>query len=78
MAYQYRGQLKNSKQIVDIIEFDNSVAICTDNINRDIDEFNTIFYGAQKFKEEILGILEPNEEIIEENVQEKKTKKVSS
>lgn len=81
MSYKYRGQLKNSKEVVDIVEFNGSVAICTDKIDRDIDDFNTIFYSAEKFKLEVLGIqppmvIEETDEVVE--VVEKKTKKSDS
>lgn len=80
MTYQYRGQLRNSKEVVDIIEFNGSVAICTDKIDRDIDDFNTIFYSAEKFKLEVLGIqppivIEETDEVVEivENTSRKKS-----
>ena len=71
--YEYRGELKNRGGVVDIVKFDNRTAICGDGKNRDIDEFNTIYYSAIKFKSEILKI---SEEVIESKIIEEPTQKV--
>lgn len=70
MAYKFRGSLKNTKEIVDIIEFVGRIAKCGDGISRDIDKFNTIFYPSQLFKEEVLGVIEKIEEYKIEEVAE--------
>lgn len=64
--FKHRGQL-NNKSLVDIFEFNGRIAKCGDSIDRDIDEFNTIFYSAQSFKKEILKIEE--ESVVEEEIQ---------
>jgi hypothetical protein len=64
--YEYRGELKNRGGVVDIVKFDKRTAICGDGHKRDIDEFNTIYFGAQKFKSDILKIVD--ETAIEEVV----------
>lgn len=57
MGYKYRGQLiGRGSGVVDIIEFVGKIAKCTDNVDRNINEFNCIYYPMQQFKNEILGI----------------------
>lgn len=75
--YEYRGELKNRGGVVDITKFDNRTAVCGDGKNRDIDEFNTIYYNAEKFKSDILKISEEVivSEVLEEVVEKKYNKK---
>ena len=55
MKFEFRGQLNNGV-IVDIYKFNKDVAICYNNKEYNIDEFNVIFYQKDKFKKEVLGI----------------------
>lgn len=76
MKFEYRASLDKSKEVVDVIKFEGRVAKCSDNIDRDVDDFNTIFFSAEKFKKDILGIVE--EKQIEEVETPKQTKKNKS
>ena len=79
MGYKYRGLIKNRGEVVDIIDFSKDVAKCTDGKDRNIDEFNTIFYPAQDFKKEILKIQEEEKvEVVDEVIETPKTKKSNS
>jgi len=57
MKFEFRGVLNNGV-IVDIFKFENNIAMCYNDKEYDIDEFNVIFYQKDKFKKEVLGIKE--------------------
>lgn len=53
MKFNYRGQLKDGKMI-DIIDFENDLAICDKDIKIKIDEFQTIFVPTEIFKNKFM------------------------
>ena len=75
MKFQFRGSLKNTREVVDIIEFNNRTAKCGDLKDRDIDEFNAIFYSSQKFKEDVLNVSDEAVETVAKSQVKAKTNK---
>lgn len=82
MKHKYRGEL-NTGKVVNIFDFDGDIAKCDNGFGDiNINDFNTIFYPAQTFKTEVLGIQEKSVEEIQSDVIEetiiKSTRKKNS
>lgn len=76
MKHQFRGQIRETKKVVDILRFEGEIAKCDhDEGDIHIDEFNCIFCPTEKFKE-IMG-LNTNEIVDEEIFPKRKVKNVS-
>lgn len=76
MKHEFRGQLRNTKKVVDILRFESEIAKC-DHGEGDIhiDEFNCIFCPTEKFKE-IMGL--NTEEVVDEEIfPKRKVKNIS-
>jgi len=65
MKFKFRGSIKDTKEIVDIYNFEGRIAKCGDSKDRDIDEFNTIFYPKETFAKEILNVNSENEKVLD-------------
>jgi hypothetical protein len=72
--YRFRGELNNRRGMVDIIDFVDGIALCTDGREISINEFNTILYPVETFKKEILKI---EDKVEVKSVQEPQKKKNS-